>query len=624
MHPLHGSLADLPGRPGVYRYLDSAGKVLYVGKAKELKKRVSSYFSGTNTPRVQAMLIQATNLEITVTDSENEALILEANLIKRFRPPYNVLLKDDKTYPYLRLSLDHDYPRLSLHRGRRTKSGRYFGPYPTVHALRETLKLLQGIFPIRQCNDRQFDNRSRPCLQYQIKRCSGPCCDRVSQEKYSGWVGDLVLFLEGRDRALERSLKQSMWRAAEALDFEQAGFIRDQLKHMEQIQDQRRLNLSKELDLDVVAGVEIAGRMAIQVFFVRQGTNLGNRSFFPENGSDLSAQEVLGSFLAQYYANPEYRMSGGGKAGWPPPEILVNQAIGEIEWLNAALSRLRGGRVRIHQPQRGEKRRLVKMAEVNAEVEYKRQQNQPGNHRQVLTALKKLLSLPQPPDRIEAYDISHFHSSEPVGSLVVFGPDGFKKNSYRRFVIKDLSATDDTARMREMLTRRFLRLKREDESRSEGDAQVDRDWPDLVLLDGGVGQLNAVLNVAEELQVDGVTFCAIAKGPDRNAGRERLFLPDRDEPIILPLDSPVLFLLQNIRDEAHRFAVGFHRVRRAKTQVRSVLDEIPGVGPKRKRSLLKRFGSVQGVREAGVEGIKHVEGISEELACDIIHFLQRK
>lgn len=621
-HPLQTNIAALPPESGVYRYLDGLGKVLYVGKAKHLKKRVASYFSGQNSPRITAMLAQAQGLEITVTDSENEALILEANLIKRFRPPYNVLLKDDKSYPYLRLNLDHEFPRLSLHRGRRNKSGRYFGPYPTIHALRETLKLLQAVFPIRQCHDRQFANRQRPCLQFQIKRCSGPCCGRVAADKYGEWVADLVQFLEGKDRALEKALTKKMWEAAEARQFEDAGFLRDRLQFMAKIQDQRRLNLSRELDLDVIACLALPGGVAIQIFFVRQGLNLGNRSFFPNNTDDLNEQQILETFLTQYYANPDYRMESASKSGWPPPEILLNHQLPDKHLLEAALGGLRGGRVKISQPMRGEKRQLIKMAELNAQIEHKRRKNSTGSYQKILLALKELLDLSQPPERIEAYDISHIQSSEPVGSLVVFTQDGFKNSSYRRFIIKDSAARDDTARMGEVLTRRFLRLKQKDTTGGEeSDKQKDAQWPDLVLLDGGVGQLNAVLAVAEELQVDGVTFCAIAKGPDRNAGRERLFLPDRVDPIILAHDSPVLHLLQNIRDEAHRFAVGFHRVRRAKSQIRSLLDDIPGVGAKRKKAIISRFGSVQGVREAGVEALIEVDGISEELAHNIINFL---
>jgi excinuclease ABC subunit C len=622
MHPVQTLATTLTMHPGVYRYLDDRGNVLYVGKAKQLKKRVTSYFTGLNSPRIQAMLAQAIALDITVTDSENEALILEANLIKRFRPPYNVLFKDDKSYPYLHLDHEHNFPRLSLHRGRRNKPGRYFGPYPTVHALRETLKHLQSIFPIRQCNDHQFANRTRPCLQYQIKRCSGPCCDRVAADKYQEWVRDLVLFLEGKDRALERSLKKRMWEAAEARNFEEAGLLRDRLKFISTIQDQRRLNLSRELDLDVIACLSLPDGAAIQIFFVRQGINLGNRSFFPKHTEELSEPQILQSFLAQYYSNPDYHMDSGGKSGWPPPEILVNHPLEENRLLESALSRLRGGKVKIAQPIRGEKRRLLKMAEVNAQVEHKHRKDNIGSHRKVLQALQDILGLSQPPERIEAYDISHLQSTEPVGSLVVFGPGGFKKNSYRRFIIKDSAANDDTARMGEVLTRRFLQLKQKPES-AEAAAKTDQEWPDLVLLDGGVGQLNAVLEVAAELQVDGVTFCAIAKGPDRNAGRERLFLPEKTDPIILPSDSPVLFLLQNIRDEAHRFAVGFHRVRRAKALTRSLLDDIPGVGAKRKRALLMHFGSISGIREAGEEKLMEVDGISEELARNIMHFIQR-
>ncbi|MBF0347278.1 MAG: excinuclease ABC subunit UvrC [Magnetococcales bacterium] len=614
---------SLPDGPGVYRFLDEQGRVVYVGKAKSLKKRTGSYFSGTHAPRVAAMLRQARSLEFTLTGTENEALILEANLIKQFKPPYNVLLKDDKSHPYLHLNVGHPFPRLSLYRGSRREGGRFFGPYPSVHAVRDTLKWLQKVFPIRQCSDAQFANRSRPCLQFQIKRCTGPCCGRETREEYDHRVKSLVSFLEGRDKTIEREMKQAMWAAAEALDFEEAARLRDRLHCLERVQDRRRLNLSRELDLDAAVVLKQDGVVVAMFLFVRHGLLLGSRGFFPENAAEVAVEEVMGSFLAQYYSNPENRFgqgSGGKDATWPPPEILINVDLPDQEWLEAVLTRLRGSSVRMLRPLRGEKRTLLEMGEKNAgELLLRRIGVQNARGRELMQ-LARILEMDQVPERIEAYDISHFQDAQPSGSRIVFSAEGFQKHAYRRYAIQDETLPDDTARMAEVLSRRLLALKQPE---GADEQEIAAQWPDLILLDGGLGQLNAVLEVADELQVDGIQFCAIAKGPQRNAGRERLFLPGRDAPIILPHDAPVLLLLQNIRDEAHRFAIGFHRVRRKKELRRSLLDDIPGIGSKKKQALLRRFGSVKALCEADIDSLMTVEGISMELARRIEQHLKK-
>lgn len=623
---LKAAAESLPDLPGVYRFLDGSGRVVYVGKAKNLKKRATSYFTGSHGPRVVAMIRQARKLEMTVTETENEALILEANLIKRFKPPYNVLLKDDKSHPYLHLSVGHPFPRLSLYRGNRRESGRFFGPYPSVHAVRDTLKWLQKVFPVRQCRDLQFSNRSRPCLQYQIKRCTGPCCGREESHRYAERVENLVLFLEGRDKNIEKSMKKAMWEASEAFNFEEAALLRDRLHCLNQVQDRRRLNLSRELDLDAAVVMKQDGIAVAVLLFVRRGLLLGSRNFFPENATDVAVEEVMGSFLAQYYSNPENRFeqgSAGRNATWPPPEILTNVDLPDETWLASVLSRLRGSSVHFVRPLRGEKRTLLEMGEKNAMEALLQHLGTRRSQGRDMMQLAQVLGMEHLPERIEAYDISHFQGDQPTGSLVVYTASGFQKEAYRRYSLQDETLADDTARMAEVLERRLLALKQSQTGDDENKGTAVQHWPDLILLDGGVGQLDAVLEVAAELQVDGIMFCAIAKGPQRNAGRERLFLPERDAPIILPHDSPVLLLLQRIRDEAHRFAVGFHRVRRKKEQRRSLLDDIPGIGLKKKRALLHRFGSVRALQEADVETLATVQGISIDLARRIEQHLKK-
>ncbi|MEO5339680.1 MAG: excinuclease ABC subunit UvrC [Magnetococcus sp. MYC-9] len=630
------AVAALPLQPGVYRFVGEKERVLYVGKAKSLKKRVTSYFHHRegHTPRILAMLQLARSLEVVITTTENEALILEANLIKRFRPPYNVLLKDDKSHPYLHLSTQHPFPRLVMLRTpprpaavegaipptEATAQGRWFGPFPSVSAVRETLKWLQGMFPIRDCEDSQFNQQQRPCLNYQIKRCSGPCCDRITQQQYGVLVQDVCLFLEGKSTTMLTRLKESMWQAAEQRAFEQAAQLRDRIKAITLIQDQRRVNLEEQSDLDVVSIAEDGLGCSIQLFCVRNGINWGNSCFFPENSAGLSPAEVLEAFLAQYHAARSAR-----SGALPPAEILVNRVIAQRHWLVSALSGLRGAPVRLHKPTQGERVRLLNMATLNAEQALQRRHQNQATFDRLLQELATLLALPQPPQRIEAYDISHLQGTHPVGSLIVLGPQGWQKSSYRHFNLPDPALTDDTARMAEMLHRRLARLSAPAPANpAERTSPEPPSWPDLILLDGGRGQLNAVLEVAARLSIQDMAFCAIAKGEQRDAGQERLFLPGLSEPIVLPSHSPVLFLLQRIRDEAHRFAIGMHRVQRGREQLRSGVDRIPGVGPHRKRLLLQRFGSLKALREAGVEELLTVTGVSAALAQRIVQFFQEE
>ncbi|MEO5353940.1 MAG: excinuclease ABC subunit UvrC [Magnetococcus sp. XQGC-1] len=628
-HPaLLESVATLPLSPGVYRFLGESGQVLYVGKAKLLKKRVASYLyqRTTHPPRIHAMLQLARSLEITVTSTENEALILEANLIKRFHPPYNVLLKDDKSHPYLHLSTQHPFPRLTLLRtpprpemtapptATSEENGQWFGPFPSVNALRETVKWLQGMFPIRHCEDSQFKQRQRPCLNYQIKRCSGPCCGRIPEADYAALVRDVCLFLSGKSTILLEKMQQAMWQAAENRSFEEAAALRDRIKAIRLIQDQRRVNLTENSHLDVVSIAQDDSGFAVQLFCVRNGINWGNNSFFPENSDGLSAEAVLEAFLAQYYAPRTEEATN-----LPPPEILVNRVLGQRNWLAAALSGLRGEPVRLHKPTQGEKLRLLAMATRNAEQALQRRQQSRATFDRLLLELATLLALPLPVQRIECYDVSHIQGTHPVGSLIVFGPDGWQKESYRQFNLPDPSLPDDTARMAHMLSRRLARLS---PNATTGEPPENRPWPDLILLDGGVGQLNAVLEVVHTLAIPGLRLCAIAKGEARHAGQERLYLPHQPEPICLPEHSPLLFLLQRIRDEAHRFAIGKHKAQRSRAQTHSRLDDIPGVGPHRKRLLLRHFGSVKALREAGVEALMSVGGIPENLAKKIVQFFQ--
>ena len=587
-------LANLTSRPGVYRMFGAGDEVLYVGKARNLKRRVASYFRASGlAPKTAALMRQTARVEVTVTHTEAEALILEANLIKAHRPRYNVLLRDDKSYPWIYLG-DGDYPRLALHRGARRGKGRYFGPYPNAGAVRESLHLLQKVFRVRQCEDSFFRNRSRPCLQYQIKRCTAPCVGLVSPAQYAEDVQHTVMFLEGKSSELTDRLVERMEQAAQALDYEQAALYRDQIASLRRVQERQYVS-GESGDLDIVAAVVSGGAACVQVFFVRRGRNLGNKVFFPRMPAGSSPEEVLSAFLAQYYLAHEV-----------PARILVNCQPPDQELLSQVLSERAGRRVTLSHRLRGERLRWLRMGVANAEQALAaRLSGQAGMQRR-LADLQKVLRLDEAPSRMECFDISHTRGEGTVASCVVFDADGARKQDYRRFSIAGITPGDDYAAMAQALERRYARLKRESAV-----------MPDLLFIDGGKGQVTQALKVLDELQVDDVLVVGVAKGPERRPGLEVLHVPAQGRELELPADSPALHLVQQIRDEAHRFAIAGHRGQRARARSSSPLERIPGIGPKRRQQLLKQFGGLQEVARAGVEDLSRVKGISPLLAQQI-------
>ncbi len=587
-------LQTLTTRPGVYRMLDGEEKVLYVGKAKSLKKRVSSYFTRSLNRRIQIMVSQIQGIEVTVTHTEAEALILENHLIKSLKPKYNVLLRDDKSYPYIHLSTDHEYPALSFRRGSRRAKGRFFGPYPSASSTRETLQLLQKLFPVRQCEEGFFKNRSRACLQYQIKRCSGPCVDLVTPEVYGEDVRHAVMFLEGKTNAVVDDLVQSMERAAEVQEYEQAAIYRDQIQMLRRIQERQYVS-GERGDLDIVALARQGGSACLQVFFIRSGRNLGNRAFYPQFPVDAEDEAVLSGFVSQYYLEKPV-----------PSEIILSQPLQEQQLIEEVLSQQAKRRVKLSCRVRGERARWLDMAKGNAEIALQAKLSARMDMQTRVQALQSVLDLPALPERMECFDISHTQGESTVASCVVFNEQGPLKSDYRRFNIEGITGGDDYAAMAQALERRYRRIK-------QGEVAL----PDLLLIDGGKGQLSAVHASLQELGVSGLTLVGVAKGADRKAGMEQLFLLGRKAPIILPPDSPALHLIQQIRDEAHRFAITAHRQRRGKSRKRSVLEEIPGIGPKRRQQLLKQFGGLQELKRAGVEDIASVDGINRVLAEQI-------
>ncbi len=614
-------LKTLPQRPGVYRMLDAQGDVLYVGKARNLKKRVAAYTKmGGHTNRIARMISLTRSMEVVTTGSETEALLLEANLIKRLKPRYNVLLRDDKSFPYILVTGDHDYPQIVKHRGARNKPGDYFGPFASAGAVNRTLNTLQRAFLLRSCSDSVFDSRSRPCLLFQIKRCSAPCVDYVLQDEYDRLLSDAKGFLQGKSRHVKDQLTGLMTAAADQMDFEKAAVYRDRIRALSHVQSHQDINPSTIEEADVVAAHEDGGQVCIQVFFFRSGQNWGNRAYFPRHDRVQHVDEVLGAFLAQFYDNKPV-----------PKLVLLSHAVPDQKLLEEALSTRADRRVRVSVPQRGEKRDLVEHAAKNAEAALARRMAESASERKMLDALADVFDLEGPPNRIEVYDNSHIQGAHPVGGMIVRGPSGFEKNQYRKFNIKDESIArgDDYGMLREVLTRRFSRLLKEDQSRTndedagateEQDSKAGAAWPDLVLIDGGAGQLSAAESVFTELGIESVSLVAIAKGPERNAGRETFFMPGKPS-FTLEQRSPVLFYLQKLRDEAHRFAIGSHRARRSKAVSKSPLDEISGVGGARKKALLLHFGSARGVERAGLSDLQDVEGISESLAQRIYdHF----
>ena len=596
---LEAALPSLPLSPGVYRMLDGKGDALYVGKARALRKRVYSYTQTSRLPeRLRRMVHETRRVEVITTSSEVEALLLEANLIKRLRPRYNIVLRDDKSYPWLLVSDDHPFPQIAKHRGERRKGASYYGPFASVWAVNQTITALQRVFLLRTCRDTVFDTRDRPCLLYQIKRCSAPCVERVSKEEYGALVAEAKQFLAGEVPTIQKRLAREMEQAAEALEFERAASLRDRIRGLTQIQGNSRVNMEGLGDADVVALHMAAGQSCVQVFFFRGGRNNGNRPYFLTHArTDITPEEVLGSFLAQLYDDLP-----------PPPLVLLSHEVEEAPLIAEALAVKAGRRVELHRPQRGDKREVVAHAETNAREALERKLAESTAQGQLLDGVQKLFDLPDRPERIEVYDNSHIMGTNAYGAMIVGGPNGFTKGAYRKFSIKSaLTPGDDFAMMREVLERRFGRAIREDPARAE------EGWPDLVIIDGGQGQLTAAREIMAGLGLDDIPLVAIAKGVDRDAGREWFHMAGR-EAFQLPPRDPVLYYLQRLRDEAHRFAINTHRAGRAKSLTRSELDDVPGVGPKVKRELLNHFGSARGVRNAGEQDLAQCPGVGPALA----------
>ena len=591
-------LKVVTGKPGVYRMFDAEGELLYVGKAKNLKKRLSSYFRKTGlSPKTAALVARIQHIDTTITANETEALLLEQSLIKVSRPPYNILLRDDKSYPYVYLSSLDAYPRLGLHRGAKKTKGRYFGPYPSAGAIRESLGLLQKTFKVRQCEDSYFRNRTRPCLQYQIKRCKAPCVGFVSEEEYAEDVRHSVMFLEGRSNALADELSRAMETAAEQLQFERAADLRDQIAHLRRVQDQQNID-TEYGNVDVVAAAVMPGGVCVHVIMVRQGRILGSRNHFPRVPIEQTPGEVLAAFLPQYYL--------GGAERELPGEIIVNAEHEDLPVIADALAQARGFSVTFSHNVRSTRSRWQSMAIANAEQALTSMLSNRQNILARFEALQEALGLDEMPTRLECYDISHTSGESTVASCVVFGPEGPLKSDYRRYNIEGVTAGDDYAAMRQVLMRRFARLR-------DGEGKM----PDILLVDGGKGQMKMAREVLQELAIQDLTLLGVAKGVTRKAGLETLYLNDPHHELALPGHSPALHLIQHIRDEAHRFAITGHRQQRGKTRNTSTLEGIPGVGPTRRRELLKHFGGLQELSRASAVEIAKVPGISKKLAEQI-------
>ncbi len=591
----------LPRKPGVYRMIAADGEVLYVGKAKSLRTRVGSYTQPTRLAARLIRMVSATKtMEFAVTGSEAEALLLENNLIKRFRPRFNVLLRDDKSFPYIVIRRDTEWPQLAKHRGVRQAGNEYFGPFASATAVNRTLYALQRAFPLRSCSDGVFSTRTRPCLQYQIKRCTAPCVGRIDKPEYAAIVDEVRGFLGGRNREVQQALSQRMEQASGDLQFEGAALLRDRIRALAHIQSHQAISLPSIDEADIFAAHGQGGQVCVQVFFLRAGQNLGNRAYFPSHARELDEGAVLTAFVGQFY-----------EARPAPKLILVSHPLGETELLESALALTAGHKIEIRNPKRGDQKDALDQAVLNAREALARRLAERGTQRQLLEGVARVFGLDAPPERIEVYDNSHIQGHAAIGAMIVAGPEGFTKNSYRKFNIKtEGAAGDDFAMMREVMQRRFGRQLKENPERDE------ESWPDLVLIDGGQGQLEAARGVMIELGLEDILLVGIAKGPDRDAGRERFFLHGKP-PFSLEPRDPVLYFLQRLRDEAHRFAIGTHRTRRAADITRSALDEVPGIGANRKRALLHHFGSARAVSSATLEDIKSVSGISGALAQKI-------
>ncbi len=588
-------LKTLTSRPGIYRMLDSERTVLYVGKAGNLKKRVASYFRKTGlSPKTRALVEQIAAIEVAVTHTEVEALLLESNLIKQLRPRYNVLLRDDKSYPYIYLSAEQDFPRVCLHRGARRRKGRYFGPYPSAGSVRESLHLLQKLFRVRQCEDSFFSHRSRPCLQYQIKRCTAPCVDLVNAEQYAEDVRRTVLFLEGKSSQVIDDLVMQMEAASTERAYEQAAVFRDQIAHLHKVQEKQCISKERG-DVDILACLTDKGNACVQVFFIRAGRNLGNAVFYPKVPLESDAPAVLSAFIPQYYPGKDV-----------PSELLLSHPLNDSKLLAELLTNQAGHRVELCANVRGDRARWVKMAVNNAEHSLHSYNNTRKGFSGRLQSLSTVLGLDEMPERIECFDISHTSGESTVASCVVFGIEGPLKSDYRRFNIRDIQPGDDYGAMQQALLRRYTRLKK-------GEGRL----PDLLLIDGGRGQVNVASKALEELQIIDVRIIGVAKGPGRKPGLETLHMHGERDVVTLSADSPALHLIQQIRDEAHRFAITGHRQRRAKTRRTSPLEQIPGVGPKRRQQLLQQLGGLREVARAGIDDLARIKGVNRKLAQQI-------
>ncbi|MBF0326505.1 MAG: excinuclease ABC subunit UvrC [Alphaproteobacteria bacterium] len=600
------NLETMPSSPGVYRMLNAKGEPLYVGKAKNLKKRVVAYTRPERQPlRIQRMIAETVAMEVITTHTEVEALLLESSLIKALGPRYNILLKDDKSFPEILITADHDWPQIVKHRGAHSRKGEYFGPFASAGAVNQTLAALQRAFLLRSCSDQVFATRTRPCLLFQIKRCAAPCADRIDKDTYDGLVAEARAFLSGQSQAVQQDLVARMEAASAMMEYEEAAVFRDRIRALTRIQAHQDIHAAGVVEADVVAMFQGGGLTCVQVFFFRSGCNYGNRAYFPQHAQDQEPGEVMAAFLGQFYADKR-----------PPAEVLTNIEPAEQAIVASALSAKAGRKVVVSWPQRGDKRRLVDHVADNAREALGRRLAESSAQAKLLDGVAELFGLDGPPARIEVYDNSHIQGTNAVGAMIVAGPDGLMKAAYRTFNIRstELTPGDDYAMMREVLTRRFQRARKEDPDRDKGL------WPDLVLIDGGQGQLTVAVEVFAELGLDDVALVAIAKGPDRNAGREQFFMEGRT-PFMLPPRDPVLYFLQRLRDEAHRFAIGTHRARRAKGLQTSPLDEVAGIGAKRKKALLHHFGSAREVAAAGLADLSAVPGISQAIAKKIYdHF----
>ena len=597
-------LRTLDASPGVYRMLDASSQVLYVGKARNLRARVSNYARPTgHSPRIARMIRETASMMFLTTATETEALLLEQNLIKHLKPRYNVLLRDDKSFPDIIVTA-HDFPMIRKHRGARRDKGRYFGPFASAGAVNRTLAQLQRAFQLRSCSDTVFENRTRPCLEYQIKRCTAPCVGRISRADYAALVRDAERYLSGRSTEIQARLAAEMAQASEAMEFERAAALRDRIKALTQVQTAQGINPRTVTEADIVALHLDRGQACVQVFFIRAGQSWGNRDFYPRVGPDVAEAEVLEAFLGQFYDNRE-----------PPRTVILSHALENPDLMAAALGQKRGRAVRLLVPQRGEKAELVAGARRNARESLARKMAETATQAQLLGGLAAAFDLPAPPRRIEVYDNSHIQGSDAVGAMIVAGPEGFEKAQYRKFNIRgaDLSPGDDFGMMREVLARRFKRLLKEDPDRSEGL------WPDLLLIDGGAGQVSAAAAILREMGVADIPMVGVAKGVDRDHGKEEFHRIGKP-PMALRRGDPVLYFVQRLRDEAHRFAIGTHRAKRAKAISATPLDEVPGVGAARKRALLAHFGSAKAVSRANLADLKAVEGISDALAQKIHDF----